>query len=179
LSLPLDAGEPNYSLKKLNFWKNCILPLLAQGLKINTPSILFSRIEDEVIQSQIAKLGVKTNNLNIKHSQSELIDIDYFSKIKLKTAKILEAENVKKSKKLIKLQVDIGGEIKQILAGIAEHYKLEELIGKTIVVVANLQPAKLMGEESLGMLLAANSEDGKLVIVVPEDDSIGIGATVR
>ncbi len=178
LSLPDDAGEPNHATKRLDFWKNCIYPLLPEGLQIGETSILFPRIEDETIAIQIAKLGDK-NDENKALPAEDLITIDYFSKIKLKTAVILQAENVKKSKKLIKLQVDLGGEKKQILAGIAEHYKAEELIGKTIVIVANLQPAKLMGEESQGMLLAANSEDGRLVIVVPEKDDIGIGATVR
>lgn len=94
-------------------------------------------------------------------------------KVKLRTAKIIEAEAVPKSEKLVKLKVDLGNEQRQILAGIAKHYSPESLIGKTIVIVANLKPAKLMGMESQGMLLAANAEDGSLGLVIPEIDIIG------
>ena len=95
----------------------------------------------------------------------ELITIDEFKKIKLKTAKVLEAEKVPKSKKLIRLQIQVGEEKRQIVAGIAEKYAPEELIGKTIVIVTNLQPAKLMGLESNGMLLAVNDEKGPVVVI--------------
>jgi methionyl-tRNA synthetase len=88
-----------------------------------------------------------------------LIGIDEFMKVQLKVAKILEAERVPKSSKLLKLQVDIGTERRQIVAGIGKKYAPEELVGKTIVVVANLKPAKLMGIESQGMVLAAGEND--------------------
>jgi methionyl-tRNA synthetase len=78
----------------------------------------------------------------------------------------------------LKLIVDLGNEKRQILAGVAEHYEPEYLIGKTIVVVANLQPAKLMGLESQGMMLAASTSEGKLCFITPEKE-IGIGAEVR
>jgi len=103
----------------------------------------------------------------------DLITIDDFKKVKLRTAKIIEAEPVPKSEKLVKLKVDLGNEQRQILAGIAKHYAPDALIGKTIVIVANLKPAKLMGMESQGMLLAANAEDGSLGLVIPEIDIIG------
>jgi methionyl-tRNA synthetase len=108
-----------------------------------------------------------------------MITIEDFMNVKLRTAVILEAEKVKKSKKLLKLQVDLGDEKRQIVAGISQHYKPEELIGKTVVVVANLKPAKLMGLESQGMLLAANTDDGDLAIATFEKDDIGPGAEVR
>lgn len=110
----------------------------------------------------------------------ERIDIDYFMKVKLRVARIEHAEALPKSKKLLKLQLDLGPLGKrQILAGVALHYTPESLIGKKIVVVANLQPATLMGHESQGMLLAASNEDGsKLVIVNPGDD-MEPGSTVR
>jgi methionyl-tRNA synthetase len=100
-------------------------------------------------------------------------------KVKLRTAVVLQAEPVEKSKKLLKLQVDLGTERRQILAGIAQHYNPEQLIGKTIVVVANLQPAKLMGLESQGMVLAASNDSGVLTLVQPSDVGIGPGAEVR
>ena len=84
-----------------------------------------------------------------------------------------------KSEKLLKLQVDLGTEKRQILAGIAKHYAPEDVIGKTIVVVANLKPAKLMGMESQGMVLAASNADGKLTLVSPIDAGVGPGAEVR
>jgi methionyl-tRNA synthetase len=94
----------------------------------------------------------------------ELITIDDFFKIKLKVGKVIEAERVKGSEKLIKLIVDIG-ERRQIVAGIGKSYCPEELLGKSIIVVSNLKPAKLMGLESQGMLLAATSSDGTISIL--------------
>jgi methionyl-tRNA synthetase len=97
------------------------------------------------------------------------ITIEQFFEADLRTAKIIEAQRVEKSKKLIKLQIDIGTEQRQIVAGIAEAYTPEELVGKTIIVVVNLQPATLMGEVSNGMLLAA-SIDGVPVIATFEKE---------
>ena len=99
---------------------------------------------------------------------SERIAIDAFMNVELRTAKVLAAEAVPKSKKLIKLQVDLGTEHRTILAGIAEAYQPESLVGKTIVIVANLKPAKLMGIESNGMVLAASPEGGKPVLLTVE-----------
>ncbi len=96
------------------------------------------------------------------------ISIDQFMNVELRTAKVIAAEAVPKSKKLIKLQVDLGTEQRTILAGIAEAYQPESLVGKTIVIVANLKPAKLMGIESNGMVLAASPEGGKPVLVTVE-----------
>jgi methionine--tRNA ligase beta chain len=97
------------------------------------------------------------------------LTIEQFFEADLRTAKIIAAQRVEKSKKLIKLQIDIGTEQRQIVAGIAEAYAPEELVGKTIIVVANLQPATLMGEVSNGMLLAA-SIDGVPVIATFEKE---------
>ena len=96
--------------------------------------------------------------------QPEQITFEDFGKIDLRTGVVISAENIEKSKKLLKLQVNLGGETRQIVAGIAEHYTPEALVGKSVVVVANLKPAKLMGVESRGMLLAANDE-GKLTLM--------------
>jgi methionyl-tRNA synthetase len=96
------------------------------------------------------------------------ISIDDFMKVELRTAKVVSAEAVPKSKKLIKLQVDLGTEQRTILAGIAEAYEPESLVGRTIVIVANLKPAKLMGIESNGMVLAGSPEGGKPVLLTVE-----------
>ncbi len=98
-----------------------------------------------------------------------LIGIDEFGKVKLRVGQIMAAERIEKSEKLLKLQVDLGEERgpRQILSGIAKHYSPASLIGRKIVVVANLKPAKLMGELSEGMLLAASDDAGNLELVSP------------
>jgi methionyl-tRNA synthetase len=110
----------------------------------------------------------------------ELIDIDLFARVKLRTATILSVELVPKSKKLYQIQVDVGELGKrQIVSGIAPYYTPEQLVGKQIVIVANLKPAKLMGVESNGMLLAASTEgDGTLALLTPDKPIIS-GARVR
>ena len=116
----------------------------------------------------------------IAQAAEELIDIDLFARVKLRTATILKVELVPKSKKLYQIQVDVGelGQ-RQIVSGIAPYYTPEQLVGKQIVIVANLKPAKLMGVESNGMLLAASTEgDGTLALLTPERP-IASGARVR
>jgi methionyl-tRNA synthetase len=97
------------------------------------------------------------------------ISIDEFMKIQLKTAKVLSAERVPKSEKLIKLQVSLGTEQRQIVAGIGKKYEPNTLIGKTIVIVANLKPAKLMGIESQGMVLAAGDAEVRGLLTILEE----------
>lgn len=171
-------GSSNVDKIHFNVWEEAALPKLLEGTITKEPEILFPKVEDSTIDEQVAKLGRKEPEV-VQPVEDEKITIDYFKKIKLKTATVVQAEKVNKSKKLLRLVVDIEGKTRQILAGISEHYAPEELIGKTVVVVANLEPAKLMGMESNGMLLAANSGDGSLSIVIPEKKSIGSGAEVR
>ena len=106
-----------------------------------------------------------------------MIDYQDFSKIELKIAKVLEAERIGGSEKLIKLKILVGEEERQIIAGIGKSYNPEDLINKLIVVVNNLEPKTLMGLKSQGMLLAA-SEEGKIVLLVP-DKEINPGAVVK
>lgn len=99
-----------------------------------------------------------------------MIDYDYFSKIELKVAEIVEAQRVEKSDKLLQLQISLGAnEKRQIIAGVGKTYEPEKLIGKQIVIVANLEPRSLMGLESQGMLLAAHNEDGDPVLLSVDD----------
>jgi methionyl-tRNA synthetase len=98
------------------------------------------------------------------------IALDDFKKLDLRLARVVAAERVPKSDRLLKIQVEIGLEKRQVVAGIAQHYKPEDLVGKLIVVLANLQSAKLMGQESQGMLLAATDSTGKLAVVTVEND---------
>lgn len=97
------------------------------------------------------------------------ITLEEFQKIQLKAAKVLSAERVPRSEKLIKLQVDLGGEQRQVVAGIGKKYAPEELIGRTVVIVANLKPAKLMGVESQGMALAAGDADVLELLILQHD----------
>jgi methionine--tRNA ligase beta chain len=98
-----------------------------------------------------------------------MISFEQFKKIELKVGKVLNAEKIEGSEKLLKLIVDLGDERRQLIAGIAKYYRPKDLIGKEIVVVANLEPKKLMEIESQGMLLAANV-DGEPVILIPEKE---------
>ncbi|MGH9426506.1 MAG: methionine--tRNA ligase subunit beta, partial [Terriglobia bacterium] len=98
--------------------------------------------------------------------------------VDLRVAKVVQCERVPKSHKLLKLQIEVGAEKRQILAGIAQHYAPEELVGKSVVVVFNLQPAKLMGQESQGMLLAASDSNGRLVFIAPSGE-IASGSAVK
>src|SRR5262249_44848115 len=109
-----------------------------------------------------------------------LIDIETFAKVELRVALIESAEALPKSKKLLKLRIDLGKFGKrQILSGIAKHYTPESLVGKKIVVVSNLQPARLAGEESQGMLLAASNDDDTVLAILQPNTDIEPGARVR
>ena len=152
-------------------WKSAGISGLKEGHQLGKPEILFTKIEDEVIEKQLKKLPTMTVSSGSGTSNSKpTIAIDDFKKIDLRVGKVLAAEAVPKSNKLLKLQISIGGETRQVVAGIAQHYKPEDLVGKKIVVVANLASAKLMGQDSQGMLLAASDNDGKLSIITLEKD---------
>ena len=107
-------------------------------------------------------------NENAKEPTEEKIDYDTFSKVKLQTATILEAERVPNSEKLLKMTIDLGHEKRQLVAGIAGSYSPEEAIGKQIIVVANLKPRKIRGVESNGMLLAVEGEDKRIILLTTE-----------
>ena len=105
-----------------------------------------------------------------------MIDFEEFGKVQLKTARVIGAEKVEGADKLLRLDIDLGGERRQIVAGIAQHYSAEEMKGRTVIVVCNLKPAKIRGIESNGMLLAAQV-DGDLVLLTT-DKEITPGATI-
>ena len=159
-------------------WDSSAGSEIPPGHKLGTPEILFSKIEDDVIESELKNLSQPPPAAPPAQPTKPTVTIDDFQKIDLRVAKVVEAENVPKSQKLLKLQVEIGSEKRQVVAGIAQHYKPEELIGKSIVVVYNLQPAKLMGQESQGMLLAASDGSGKLVFITPSAEILS-GSTVK
>lgn len=109
--------------------------------------------------------------------QKQNIAYSDFEKLDLRVAKIMAAEAIETSEKLVKLSLDVGGESRQIIAGIKKYYSPEELVGKLIVIVANLEPRKLMGEESMGMLLAAGDNE-HFALISPERE-IDSGIQVR
>ena len=149
-------------------WAESGKSFLKEKHQINNAEILFPKVEDEMIEEQISKLGKPETESEKK--QDELISYDDFMKIKLKVAEILSAEKITKSKKLMRLKVMLDDGERQVVAGIAEHYNPEDLIGKKVVVVANLQPAKLMGEESQGMILAVDKEPVGLQVLLVDND---------
>jgi methionyl-tRNA synthetase len=108
-----------------------------------------------------------------------VITIEEFQKIELRVATILSAERVPSTEKLLKLQIDLGSERRQLVAGIAKHYTPEELIGKQIVVVTNLQPAVIRGIESQGMLLAASTDDSSQLALVTLQRPVPNGCRVK
>lgn len=140
---------------------------LKAGGHVQKGESLFPRIEESLKREEKGKMET-----------SNVITYEEFQKLDLRVAKVLAAENIKKSDKLLKLRVDIGEE-RILVAGIARVYKPEELIGKTIIIVANLQPTKLMGVESQGMLLAADGADGTGVVLATFDKEAKIGSKVK
>jgi methionyl-tRNA synthetase len=155
---------------------------LKSGTRIKKGNPIFPRIEMEPMElkAEVPTPAVKTNQPDkpSEHAKQEQISIEEFAKIDLRVAKVLAAEKVEGSDKLLKLQIKVLGEERQIVAGIAQHYTPEQLIGKEIVVVANLKPAKLRGLLSEGMLLAASNDQGKLAVLRPEQE-IGEGSKVK
>ena len=131
-----------------------------------------NRQKDERMEQQTAEQKPAE-----KPAEPELIGIEDFAKVQLRIGKIIAAERVEKSDKLVKLKVDIGTETRQVVAGIGKHYSPEQLLDRNVVIVVNLKPAKLMGIESQGMLLAASA--GDILSVVTPDREIGPGSKVK
>lgn len=140
---------------KVSWSRSC--EFLESGYEIKKAKPLFKKIEDKTIQEQKDKLYATLKNEEEDDKMSDKISIDEFAKVDLMVGQIKEAEKIEGSKKLLKVQVDLGDEIRQVVAGLAERYSPEELVDRKVIVVANLQPAKLFGVESNGMLLATDS----------------------
>lgn len=190
LTIALDPFLP-YSMEKLRSYLNFekLLwqkfgenDLLSPGHKIRKSGLLFEKIEDEVIEKQLQKLlsTKKGNELknNLLQSAKESVGFDDFGRMDIRAGTILEAEKVPKTKKLLKLKIDTGIDKRTVVSGIAEYYKPEELIGKQVSVLVNLEPKKLKGIESKGMILCAENPDGTLSIVAP-DQKVDNGAEIK
>jgi methionyl-tRNA synthetase len=179
--LPATARKMCHMMKvveKVLDWENAgSMKLLSVGYSLREPQLLFRKIEDEEIAFQIEKLksgAMQTNEKTeeVKASVSNLkpeIVFDDFGKIDLKTGVILAAQKVPKADKLLQLEVDLGFEKRTILSGIAMHFQPEDIVGKQVVVVANLAPRMMRGIESNGMILMAEDNEGKLHFVAPEN----------
>ena len=149
--------------------KNVLIPAEHQ---INKGELLFSKIEDKTIDAQLEKLqATKLANEQenkVVEPQKETIDFDDFTKLDIRIGTILEAEKVTKTKKLLKLKVDVGIDTRTIVSGIAESFSPEDIIGQQVSVLVNLAPRKIRGVESQGMILMTDTPDGKLAFVEPE-----------
>jgi len=193
--LPFTAKKMIHMMKvvdKMLNWENAgKAKLLSIGYSLRSPELLFRKIEDAEISLQVDKLksglvapvnsapstgdSHKREN-KMEESKPEIV-FDDFSKIDLKVGTIISADKVEKADKLLKLEIDLGFEKRTIVSGIALHFKPEEIVGKQVVVVANLAPRKMRGIESNGMILMAEDKEGKLHFVSPEN-TINSGANV-
>lgn len=194
--LPFTAKKMLHMMKvveKMLDWENAgKIKLLSIGYALRAPELLFRKIEDDEIKFQIEKLKaglkkaegegqkaeIKNNPMPLTLDLKPSIQFDDFAKIDLRVGTIITAEKVEKADKLLKLSVDLGFETRTIVSGIALHFKPEDIIGKQVVVVANLAPRKMRGIESNGMILMAEDKDGKLHFVNP-DSIINPGAPVN
>jgi len=189
LTILINPFLPNTAKKMLGMmkvvdkmldWENAgKIKLLSVGYSLREPQLLFRKIEDEEIKIQVEKLKANSKPqiqkiAKVEEKKTEPVQpkaeivFDDFAKIDLKVGTIIAAEKVEKADKLLKLQVDMGVETRTIVSGIALHFTPEEVVGKQVVVVANLAPRKMRGIESNGMILMAEDTAGKLHFVKPE-----------
>ncbi len=184
--LPFTAKKMCHMMKvveKMLDWENAgTMKLLSVGYSLRAPELLFRKIEDSEIMEQIEKLNAASvkkegEKGEVKSETTEAKEItvkpeivfDDFAKIDLKVGTIVSAEKVEKADKLLKLQVDLGFEMRTIVSGIAMHFKPEDIVGKQVTVVVNLAPRKMRGIESNGMILMAEDANGKLHFINPEE----------
>ncbi len=153
-------------------WDEIKIPQIKGGEELNRIEILYKKIEDGEIETQIKKLGKEEE----MEQKKEYVSIQDFKKMGLRTAKIIGIERVENADKLYKLQIDLGDEKRTLVAGLVKHYTEDELLGKTIVVITNLEPAIIRGIKSEGMLLAASS--GEIVSILQPDKDVPSGSEV-
>ena len=190
LTIVLEPFLP-FSMETLRNWINLNIKswedagrddLLPAGHRIAEPGLLFEKIEDSEIEKQINKLAASKKSNEAATAKvnpaKDPLTFDDFSKIDIRTATILEAEKVPKTTKLLKLKIDTGLDVRTIVSGIAEYYEPAAIVGKQISIVANLEPRKIKGIESKGMILMAEDKDGKLVMVTPVE-TVSNGSTIK
>lgn len=156
------------------FWKKSeLVHTVPSHHQLNADELLFKKVEDEDLIKQIDRLRkpetiVEATTASIKPLKPEIV-YDDFAKLDIRVGKVLTAEKMEKSNKLLKLTVDTGIDTRTILSGIALHFSPEEMVGKQVTLIANLAPRKMMGIESQGMILMAEDTDGKLKLLQPSD----------
>lgn len=188
--LPFTARKLCHMMKvveKMLDWENAgKAKLLSVGYSLREPQLLFRKIEDTEIEAQVSKLRANAKSTLQPPAEAPAtvfapvkpeIVYDDFGKLDLRTGIIRAAEKVEKADKLLKLQVDLGFETRTIVSGIALHFAAEDIVGRQVVVVVNLAPRKMRGIESQGMILMAESGDGKLHFIAPAE-SIDAGSGV-
>ncbi|MBE6218891.1 MAG: methionine--tRNA ligase [Rikenellaceae bacterium] len=159
------------------------MELIEAGHAIGEAQLLFEKIEDDVIQAQLDKLAASRQAKLVAEAeksvkeQKEEVSFDDFQRMDIRVSTILEAEKVAKTKKLLKLTIDTGIDKRTIVSGIAEYYTPEQLVGRQVLVLANLAPREIKGIESRGMILMAEDALGRLVLLQPEDKTMA-GAIV-
>lgn len=171
LPFSMDKLRGFLNMDELN-WSNLgRTDLLPGGHQVNTPELLFEKIEDEVIEKQVNKLLATKKANEAANAQAapakENCTFDDFNKMDIRTGTILEAERVPKTKKLLKLTIDTGIDKRTVVSGIAEYYNPEEIIGQQVSILVNLEPKELKGIQSQGMILMAQDADGSLKFVSP------------
>ncbi len=152
-------------------WQDAAALALKQGHALNAPEIVFKKIEDSAIAGEIERLQKRKEAPESPAEEASLpeVTLDDFKKLDLRTARIVKAGRVPKTDKLMKIELDVGGESRTIVSGIAEQYEPADLEGREIIIIANLKPVKLRGIESRGMLLSAE-KDGRLSLLTPMRD---------
>ncbi|MBN2609923.1 MAG: methionine--tRNA ligase [Bacteroidales bacterium] len=161
------------NMKTLTWQESGHAELLPAGHKLNQPSLLFEKIEDEEVEKQLQKLeGIKIANTgkqkNVK-PQKPSVSYDEFAKMDIRTGTILEAIKVPKANKLLQLKIDTGVDVRTVVSGIAEYFEPEKIIGRQVSILINLEPRKIREIESQGMILMAEDSAGKLVFVSPAE----------
>jgi len=184
--LPNTARKLLHMMKvvdKMLEWENAgKTKLLSVGYSLRAPELLFRKIDDEEVTAQVEKLqkaeaaaaaaavpaavSANTEAPSLPEQKAEIV-YDDFAKMDLRVGTIVSAEKVEKADKLLKLEVDLGYEKRTVVSGIAQHFKPEEIVGRQVVVVANLAPRKMRGIESKGMILMAEDNQGKLHFIQP------------
>lgn len=146
------------------------LPLKA-GHQLGEASLLFQKVEDAVIEKQIEALQIRSTEQKETNTNQKpkYVDFETFSQMDLRVATVVAAEKPEGSKKLLKLEIDLGGEKRIVMSGIAEYYSPDEVVGRQVTVLSNLAPRKIMGIKSQGMILMAEDDKGKLVFVEPSE----------
>ena len=151
-------------------WNDSSPALVKPGTILGDLPILFSKVDEETVEAEMAKLGDKDTDkkLNIM-PQKDQTTFDNFTSMDLRVATVTECIPVEKTKKLLQLTVDTGLDIRTVVSGIAEHFTPEEVVGRKVVLLANLAPRNIRGVESQGMVLMASTDDGKLRFITPEE----------